>query len=265
MSWLENRSKLVSDLRGTQLELRPPRRKKHDIDSIRKLRSDFKLLLEEYVENVPLLPVSRCPICDDTLEIAIDLGGLDSPWWWDVCPRDFSPPGACEHFRVFLGALDLHGRQPVEVDTWSVLPGPGAPYIIDRMLSMEGMQAVITELKVGTGDTGYLIAYYSAEPIPTNDLHQEWRRQTWTVYDDNDEPIAKDLVNDPWDFDLAPWLDSGKLLWIDPGDDSLTLKEGKPCPYEALPGTHEDQEIDDGTLELGAAPDGSEPEYYAPY
>ena len=265
MNWLENRNQLVSDLRKMQLELRPPRRKKHDIDSIRNLMSEFKLLLEEYVENVPLVPVSRCPICGDVLEIAIDLGGLDSPWWWDVCPRDFAPPVACEHFRVFLGALDLHGRQPVEVDTWSVAPGPGAPYVIDRMLSMGGMQAVITALQVGAGDTGYLIAYYSADPIPPNDLHQEWRRQTWVVYNADGDPVAQDLVNDPWDFEIAPWLDSDKLLWIELDDNSLSLKKGRPCPFESLAGTQLDQIINAGTLKLGAAPDGSEPEYYAPY
>lgn len=265
MDWAQIRHQLVSKLKETQLELRPPRRRNHDIESLRRLRGEFNLLLEEYVENVPQVPVSRCPICGEVLALTIDLAGLDSPWWWDACPEPFAPHRACEHFRVFLGALDLHGREPTEVDVWSVLPGPGAPFVIDRLLSMEGMQAVVSSLTIGSGDTGYLIAYFSAEPIPQTDLHQEWRRQTWVLYNEDGDSVAQDVVNDPWDFELAPWLESGKLSWIDAGDDSLTVHHGRPSPYDGHDGVRQKQMIGSGRVELAAAPDGTEPEYYAPF
>ena len=265
MEWNDKRNQLLAPLRETQLELRPPRRQQHDLNSRRELRNKFDMLLAEYVENVPYVAVSRCPVCGQSLELVIDVAGLDSPWWWDQCPQEFASPKACDHYQVFLGAVDFHGREPAEVDTWGVLPGPGAPYVIERMLAMDGMQAVVSAIKIGANLTGYLIVYFSSEPVSPNDLHQEWRRQTWVVYDDDGNGIARDLVNDPWDFELGPWLESGKLLWTQPGDESLALQKGRPSPYEDLPGTRKKQIIGSGKLKLGAPPDGTEPEYYAPY
>lgn len=265
MNWLEDRNRLVQRLKDTQLELRPPRRRNHPIDEIRRLRSEFNLLLGEYVENVPHVAVSRCPICGQVLELAIDLGGLDSPWWWDACPEPFAPPRACEHFQVFLGAVDFHGRAPTEVNVWGVLPGPGAPFVIERLLSMDGMKAVISALRIGASDTGYLVAYFSEEPVEQSALHQEWRRQTWTLFNEDGDPVAQNVVNDPWDFDLVPWLESGRLLWITPDDADLALKSGRPCPFEGLEGVHSKQIVGSGEIRLGAAPDGTEPEYYAPF
>lgn len=265
MNWRNKRNRIVERLRETQLELRPPRLQQYEIEQARALRDQFNLLLAEYVENVPFVPVARCPLCQHELELVIDTVGLDSPWWWDQCPLEFPRPRACEHFQVFLGALELHGREPTEVDVWSVLPGPAVPFVIDRMLSMEGMCAVISTLRIGLGDTAYVIPYFSSMSVSRNDLHQEWRRQTWVVYDKDGNAVARDLVNDPWDFDLGPWLDEGKLQWIEPDDESFTLRLGRPCPYENLRGTRRRQIIESGQLDLGAPPDGTEPEYYAPY
>ena len=256
MEWNDNRNRLLVQLKETQQELRPPRRQNHDLNVLREFRAKFDMLLAEYVENVPYLAVSRCPICGQSLEIVIDTAGLDSPWWWDQCPQEFGKPRGCDHFQVFLGAVDLHGRKPAEVDTWGVLPGPGAPYVIPRLLAMDGMQAVISTINIGTGDTAYFIGYFSSEPVSQNDLHQEWRRQTWVIYDEDGNGIARDLVNDPWNFDLAPWLEKEKLLWIEPGDESLGLRNGRPSPYENLPGTRKKQIIGSGKLRLGAPPDG---------
>ena len=204
MNWSENRNRLVSELRKAQLSLRPPRRLELTIEQIRANRQKFDLMLEEYVENVPRLPVSRCPICGESLELAIDLEGLDSPWWWDTCPFSFTAPKACAHFQLFLGGVDLHGRQPTEVDTWGVIAGPGVPYVVERLLAMEGMQATVSELKIGAGDTGYLVAYFSETPVPQDQLHQEWRRQTWYIRNEDGAIVGEDTVNDPWDFELTP-------------------------------------------------------------
>ncbi len=121
--------------------------------------SSERCLFKVYAAGLPVREVSRCPICGKVLGIPIDDLGLDGPWWWTVCPTEFPPPRGCVHFQVYLGALDLHGRAPVEVVS-GVKPGPGATFVIDRLLSMEGMQAVLSTVRVGRGDTGYLIAYH---------------------------------------------------------------------------------------------------------
>lgn len=253
----EERSKLLSRLAEIDAELRPPR--SHQLTSAqrRALRQEEQALLEEYAENLPVREVSRCPICEQVLELPIDDAGLDGPWWWTVCPVELPPPRGCEHFQVFLGALDLHGRTPAEVVS-GVKPGPGAPFVIERLLSMEGMQAVLSTVPVGAADTGYIIAYYSPEPVPEPELHQPWRRETWELHDDTGKPVASNHVNDPWDFDLEPWIRKGKLLWIAPGDGGLVLRKELPSPYDALAGTHQSQELSAGKVLLSKPPDGSE-------
>ena len=144
----EERKILLSRLAEIDAELRPPRSRQLTSPERRKLREEEARLLEEYAENLPVRAVSRCPICRHVLELPIDDEGLDGPWWWSVCPVELPPPRGCEHFQVFLGALDLHGRIPSEV-VQGVLPGPGAPFVIERLLSMEGMQAVVSTVAVG--------------------------------------------------------------------------------------------------------------------
>ncbi len=265
MKWSQQRSHIVTPLKEVQLELRPPLRSKHDITEIRELRSKFEMLLAEYVENVPMLALSRCPICSEEFELTIDTAGLDSPWWWDSCPQLFVQPRACIHFQVFLGAIDFHGREPNEANIWAVLPGPGAPFVIERLLMMEGMQAVVNAVPIGANDTAYLIVYFSSEPVNQIDLHQEWRRQTWVLRDESGEAITEDMKNDLWDFELGPWLDSGKLVWIEAGDASLSLRKGRPSPYENLPGTRMKQILGSYGLKLGAPPDGSRPQLFGSF
>ena len=73
------------------------------------------------------------------------------------------------------------------------------------------------------------------------------------------KPLAEDHSKDPWDFELAPWMESGKLLWIEPGDVSLALRRGLPSPYVDLPGVREEQIIAGGRVSLRLPPDGSPP------
>ncbi len=42
------------------------------------------------------------------------------------------------------------------------------------------------------------------------------------------------------DFDLAPWIEQGKVFWIAPGDESMTLRSDvQGCPYLNLLGSRE--------------------------
>jgi hypothetical protein len=50
-------------------------------------------------------------------------------------------------------------------------------------------------------------------------------------------------------FDLGPWLRSGKLLWIAPGDTTLTLREGEAgCPLVGLTGSRHMAHIREGRV-----------------
>jgi hypothetical protein len=53
-----------------------------------------------------------------------------------------------------------------------------------------------------------------------------------------------------YDFELAEWLRSGKLLWIDPGDESATLREGPDgCPFLDLAGQRRITVIANGVVQ----------------
>ena len=57
------------------------------------------------------------------------------------------------------------------------------------------------------------------------------------------------LTPDPqeWDFDLAPWIKAGKLLWIAPEDELLVLRSTiYDCPYLNFPGSRKPKYIQNG-------------------
>jgi hypothetical protein len=66
------------------------------------------------------------------------------------------------------------------------------------------------------------------------------------------------IKNDPWDFELAPWIASHKLRWIAPGDPELRVSSApEPCPYLGLPGRRQPIVIEAGDeLRVWPVPDG---------
>jgi hypothetical protein len=51
-----------------------------------------------------------------------------------------------------------------------------------------------------------------------------------------------------YDFDLLPWINGGKLLWIAPDDDSLAIKSDPACPYLNLSGNRFCQVVSEGQV-----------------
>lgn len=262
MPWsLEVRQKLLDRIAYLVQEQYGENMDRHTEDELMAFSQEEELLELEYAENLPFLPLSRCPICKAPFEMAFDRYGLDGAWWWKLCPVELPKPESCEHFRVFLGAIDLHGRAPSEV-TEGVSPGPGAPFVIDRLLGMDGVQAVLSSFGMQTGDVCYLIVYFSQEPIHQGDLHQEWRKEFYTLFDEDGEPEASESKNDIWNFEIAQWISRGKLWWINPGDESLALQNSIPSPYDDLRGTNMKQEFGGGEGWVSEPPDGSEISVY---
>ena len=262
MTWTsDQRDKLTNRLREIGDILFSPDARELDDDAAIALEAEEQALLLEYAENMPHVAVSRCPICQEELKIAMDLRGLDGPWWWAVRPVDVPRHHACEHFQVHQGAMNFGTRMPVEV-TETVRVGPGAPFVIDRLLEMDGVTAVVSGLKTEHGDQIFLMAYFAENPIPDTELHQEWLQESYTQLDADGEPEFAETKFDPWDFDLQPWFDSGKLQWIDPGDPDLALHTGTPNPYLGIEGTQMSQVIVEGELELAEAPYGQENTMY---
>ena len=97
-----------------------------------------------YFRDLPRMPVSCCPHCKKPLYRAFDPFGLEGLWWRSDAQPDEPPP--CPHFCVLLGAVDLR-TSPSRPD-FDVHPGPGAPFVVPRLLQKEGMVAVVSEIKL---------------------------------------------------------------------------------------------------------------------
>ncbi len=216
-------------------------------------------LIKEYAEHLPFVKAGRCPLCEAILEYPMDIMGLDGPWWAKGPLAEYPRPQGCEHFRVLLGAIDFHGIKPAEAKpVEEALPGPGAPFVVPRMVELPTMKTVISSFRLPRGYTAYAIAYFSEEPLHGAFLHQPWAREAYQALDENGEYQGWTVANDLWDFDLQPWVERGLLWWINPGDDSLTLHQSGPFPYADTPGVRAPQLIKDGELEQLALPTGQD-------
>ena len=211
----------------------------------------------EYADRLPRVPLSRCPYCEEPLVRVFDPYGLDGFWWHAVSPVRFKEPEACPHFAVLLGALNLHGRAPQEAQA-AAEPGPEVPYVIPRLLEIETMRSVCFSLKMTTGDTAYPIAYFAESLPPSSELHQPWTKRGYQVTDDDGVPAGWSIKVDGWDFDLAPWIERGKLLWIEPEDPALVLRGAGdgPSPYVGLAGDRQPQRFQRGRRSLLPPPSG---------
>jgi len=148
-------------------------------------------------------------------------------------------------------------RTPKEA-TREVIPGPEVPFVVPRLLSLPGMVAVIGEVRSQTGDVGYPVAYFSEQEIAPEKLHQFWLRQDfWFKTEAGDASWI--IASDTWDFDLKPWVDKKKVLWVGEKDGkpaALSADSGKPCPYVNLPGERRPQIVSFGEREWGEVPSG---------
>lgn len=200
-----------------------------------------------YRELLPGVPVARCPQSGAVVRWPIDIAGLDG-WFWDseapVRRQDPLPPT----WRAMTGAVRL--AEPVEHAPFLCTPGPGVPFVVTRIIESPGIQAVIAQIPIGR-HTGWAISYFGPAPEGV-ELVNLWGTATYPVHDDegtwlgwaNVVPTVAD-----YDFDLEPWLSTGKLFWIGPGDDSATLREGVDgCPYVGLDGPRRLQYIQDGKV-----------------
>jgi hypothetical protein len=235
-----------------------------ELDSLRSSLSDARDL---YRLNVSVLPLSRCPITRQVAYHSIDVFGLDGLWWDNqvpIRPVDVLP----STFMMMLGALKLGPR--IEKAPFPVRPGPEVPYVVPEVLSHTNVKAVVSTVKVGN-HTAYPIFYYGLDWEKDLEPMNNWGANHWSYLDRDgnlryneygvipisDDSYLEDLEEAPdddeedveytVDYDMRRWLEEGKLLWIEPGDQTFTLREGASgCPYLDLPGSRVFSLIVDG-------------------
>jgi hypothetical protein len=197
--------------------------------------SGARALDSEYAAGLPRPRLTRCPFTTTEVAHSIDTFDIDGPWWdydFAVRPTDDLP----DTFFAFTGAIHFDGKPAVT--EFLCKPGPGAPFVVPRLLARPEIVAVISHLKVGKNDA-YPVFYFS-QPMARDEprfntwgMNQAWFKDAegrW-AWDHNEEDF------EALDFDLAPWVERGKLRWIQPGDRKLALRDDlKGFPYAGIDG-----------------------------
>jgi hypothetical protein len=205
---------------------------------------------DEYAENLPVVPLSRCPFSGAAVNYCIDLLGLNGLWWNYDAPVRRTEELPLTYFALD-GAVTLKGN--LETAPFLCKPGAGVPGVLPRLLNHDKIQAVISAVPVG-GHQGYAIFYFALE-IPVGLLRvNTWGTGRYTFLDQ--ENMVRwgefDLSIGDYDFELGKWIESGKLHWIKPGDESLTLNSStEDCPFIGLTGNRELQRIERGIVWSG--------------
>ena len=171
-----------------------------------------KELKQDYIPRLPVLPMSICPICGETFIHRIDPFGFDGPWW-ESCNNDGI--SNCSHAKLIRSAyrgVDLMELKHDENSGFRL--GPEVPYVIARILEMDSMVCVVSRTKISDNDDLFAMVYFSALEVEWLDLTMSW---------DNKNTGSWSHDNDPWDFDLKPWVEKGKLRYCVPGEEPLRL------------------------------------------
>ena len=211
----------------------------------------------DYFDALPRVPMSLCPFTGQPLLKAFDPWGLDGFWWQERKLYNLIEPPAPETFRVLRGALNLNDRPPLGGPAEAHV-GPGIPYVIPRLLKMPTMLMVVSSLPMLNGYTAYPLAYFSTEVPMASSLVATWRCQTYSFTNSNGAPVWC-MPSDVWDFDLKPWVESNKVLWIEPGDPEMSIQRGnwEQYPFKSIQGDMVQQTIVEDRLSTSPPPDGT--------
>ncbi|MFD3507569.1 hypothetical protein [Nocardia sp. NPDC058666] len=199
---------------------------------------------KQYRELLPDVLVSRCPFTDEPVRWPMDTVDLDG-WYWDSenpIRRVVDP--VLPTWLAMGGAVRL--VEPLTSAPFFRKPGPDRPYVIPRILERPTVRAVIAQIPIGP-HTGWNTTYFSTQRAVGVPLENFWGAEKYDVYDakghwrawNEHTQIASD-----YDFDLRPWIEAGKLLWIAPDDPTASLHQDTDgCPYLDIDGTHTFQRI----------------------
>ncbi|MBC8461670.1 MAG: hypothetical protein H8D67_27165 [Deltaproteobacteria bacterium] len=204
-------------------------------------------LYDQYETGLPRPALSRCPFTGIPVHLAIDTYGLDGPWWnYGVPARPIEELPATVF--AITGAVNFLDRPPKT--NFLCKPGPGVPYVVPRLLVNPQITAVLSTVKIGKYDA-YPVFYF-AEDIPYDIARiNTWGMDHYSAETASGEGYHLHIYDYPIDsdFDLEHYIRSGRLLWIAPGDETLTLNSiTGHCPYLGMKGRQYPVGIRDGQM-----------------
>jgi len=200
-----------------------------------KTSGELDKIENEYTQGLAIKTISRCPFSDEPFSLSIDTFGLDGPWWDANQPIRASEEESNTFFAL-TGCVSIVGEPPEA--PFSIKPGPALPWVSPRLLADENIIAVISHIKIGLFDA-YPIVYYSKNKTVEIERINTWGTEEYFAEDVDGFAIMGSTFDDEeeYDFDIAPWVEKGKLKWIAIDDESLVLHDTiDGCPYLNLSG-----------------------------
>lgn len=228
-----------------------------DVVATMEIRHALQELRARYVDSLPMVPLSRSPN-GHLLSRPFDAEGLDGLFWDYQWPaRAFASPA--EGCIALDGAMQLNFAELASAP-FLASPGAATPAVVPDLLVAHQAQAVLSSVRVGA-HAGFVVSYFSKAVDPSAPLLNEWgAAEHWRSDVTGDWVRAHRAEHDVTrDFDLTPWIASGHLQWIAPGDDTWTLHDTiEGCPYLDLEGRRARQYVQFGELWFDEEPhDGS--------
>jgi len=199
-----------------------------------------------YRSALPVVPISRCPFTGLELHHPIDTFGFDGPYWDVDNPIRPWPGNGPATLCGITGSVRL--AEEIEHTPHLAVIGPGAPAVV-RDLMDEETRAVISQIEIGA-HTATVVCYFRPDSRDRIPNAPEWGTRTWWERDAQEPTWRTDhLIDDDYDFDLEPYLEQERLVWIAPGDATLTLRTGSDgCPYLGTEGGRHVQRLEEGSV-----------------
>lgn len=179
-------------------------------------------ILAEYETRLPRIWLSRCPFTDAVVRLAVDAHGFDGPWFDPIRPTRPVADLLPATFLAVTGEVPPGAGSVQVAESWA----PGSPWVVPRLLDRPGVGAVLSMTRVGK--TGvWLVTYFSEQGPGESSVIAEWGASVarvptgggaWRLVAATEEPNV--------DRDLGPWIQSGKLSWIEPFDMAVGLCQG---------------------------------------
>lgn len=178
----------------------------------------------DYGDQLPLVRFCLSPFDGAPFDHSIDIYGLDGLWWSALeflRPLEFLP----RHVAAFTGSMTL--SEPLEHTSFLVKPGPGAPFVVPWLLELPGVKAVLCPMKIG-GHRGWPVIYFRQPGTPQEGGFNTWgsNRSQFMVDEETSGWHEWSAGPEDYDFDLEPWMKSGRLLWVPEEDESGIPREG---------------------------------------
>lgn len=199
------------------------------------VQNELMALFYDYEDSLANVALSRCPFTGDLMHYRMDTEGLDGPWWNNEVPAR-PPEETGDTVFAVTGSVRLPEDPPHL--PFRCKPGPAVPYVVPRLLVHSEIKAVVSTIKIGEL-AAYPVVYFSEDPPHDIARINTWGLDHYVAEKPGGEGYSVAIPDFPVDFEpsLEFYIESGRLLWIAPGDETMTLRSTvADCPYVGMTG-----------------------------